>query len=677
MLLGTIGKRNGIEALRIKLNNDDNYTIKYRAYVRNVGWQNWKYDGEMAGTTGQSKPIEAIEIILMPKVYRATIGFDNVSQTIYDEECHLTGFYLANVPNPTLEAYIDNRPVNNLMTLSANNNIYNEQEGYGDKTNTSKPMYDIFLTEEYVYALKSGNHLFKLVVKNNGATILSKEYTLKVDIDNLHIRYTSDSFNQPISQIDDSALEATQIANLKVELLNNKENIKLESLAYFKNLGWQSQWVSNNSPMVAGDRQIQAVRFKLNSDKYSIQYKVKINGAWQDYAYDGEYAGMINQGYTISAIRIKIVPKIVELKGKVFIDFPKGRLSRKTYDFTGWGVSNDPSATLKLYMDNKLIEVNRVDRQDVLDAIKGYRGDFITPYPGYKASVNLSNAKIGKHSLKLQYVSGDGKILDTITSEFQVANVVTTEKGIYGKSGLKVKKQGGYDLEYFRYGDGPNVAFFTFEVHGFEDHWDRDGTELVLTAQKFYEKLCSIKDFSIADKWTIFIFPECNPDGRKNGYTNNGPGRTTLYSIYGDVGVDMNRCWSTGFEPRTNARNYTGQFSFGAYEAQYLKDFLLSHKSTTGQTILVDCHGWLSQLIGDTDMMGYYHNQFSDSKLTYTYGKGYLISWARANLGTNGRTAKSLLVELPSSVSNPSDFVNQNVANRFINASLDMLKGLN
>ena len=122
---------------------------------------------------------------------------------------------------------------------------------------------------------------------------------------------------------------------------------------------------------------------------------------------------------------------------------------------------------------------------------------------------------------------------------------------------------------------------------------------------------------------------------------------------------------------------HTGQFSFGAYEAQYLKDFLLSHKSTTGQTILVDCHGWLSQLIGDTDMMGYYHNQFSDSKLTYTYGKGYLISWARANLGTNGRTAKSLLVELPSSVSNPSDFVNQNVANRFINASLDMLKGLN
>ena len=139
----------------------------------------------------------------------------------------------------------------------------------------------------------------------------------------------------------------------------------------------------------------------------------------------------------------------------------------------------------------------------------------------------------------------------------------------------------------------------------------------------------------------------------------------------------MNRCWSTNFEPKYNARNYTGQFSFGAYEAQYLKDFLLSHKATNGQTILVDCHGWLSQLIGDSDMMQYYHTQFPDNRLTYTYGKGYLISWARANLGANGKTAKSILVELPATVNNPTDFVNQNVANRFINASINMLKGIN
>ena len=36
--------------------------IKYRAHVGGVGWQEWKSDGETAGTTGQGKRLEAIQI---------------------------------------------------------------------------------------------------------------------------------------------------------------------------------------------------------------------------------------------------------------------------------------------------------------------------------------------------------------------------------------------------------------------------------------------------------------------------------------------------------------------------------------------------------------------------------------------------------------------------------------
>ena len=39
-------------------------------------------------------------------------------------------------------------------------------------------------------------------------------------------------------------------------------------------------------------------------------------------------------------------------------------------------------------------------------------------------------------------------------------------------------------------------------------------------------------------------------------------------------------------------RNFINKFApFQAYEAQYLRDFLQSHKSQNGQTILVDLHG--------------------------------------------------------------------------------------
>ena len=34
-----------------------------RVHVQDIGWQNWVRNGRIAGTTGQSKRIEAIQII--------------------------------------------------------------------------------------------------------------------------------------------------------------------------------------------------------------------------------------------------------------------------------------------------------------------------------------------------------------------------------------------------------------------------------------------------------------------------------------------------------------------------------------------------------------------------------------------------------------------------------------
>ncbi|MCF0104906.1 MAG: hypothetical protein HUJ51_05965 [Eggerthellaceae bacterium] len=42
--------------------------IKYRVHVRNIGWQEWKSNGDQAGTIGQVLPIEAIEIRLTGKL---------------------------------------------------------------------------------------------------------------------------------------------------------------------------------------------------------------------------------------------------------------------------------------------------------------------------------------------------------------------------------------------------------------------------------------------------------------------------------------------------------------------------------------------------------------------------------------------------------------------------------
>ena len=248
-----------------------------------------------------------------------------------------------------------------------------------------------------------------------------------------------------------------------------------------------------------------------------------------------------------------------------------------------------------------------------------------------------------EYTTSIQFIDG-GKYNIKILVDYLFK--IIYEKGIYGMSGAKIRGvNGGSDLEYFRYGSGENVLFTTFCVHGYEDSWDRDGGVLVDIGNNLYTRLVNDKDKDIAKNWTIYIFVEVNPDGRRLGYTNQGPGRTTVYSK-AQKGIDINRSWQTGSEYKTytDNRNYNGTAGFQAYEAEYLRDLLLSHKSKNGKTVLIDLHGWEDQLIGDEEICKYYKQQYPSCRTTGygRYGTQYLITWARQNLG-----AKVALVELP------------------------------
>ena len=64
-MAGTSGKSYRVEALNINLiNAPENAKVLYRTHVQNIGWQNWQQNGAMAGTSGKSYRIEAIEIVL-------------------------------------------------------------------------------------------------------------------------------------------------------------------------------------------------------------------------------------------------------------------------------------------------------------------------------------------------------------------------------------------------------------------------------------------------------------------------------------------------------------------------------------------------------------------------------------------------------------------------------------
>ena len=66
---GTSGEAKRLEAIEIELTGDmaDHYDIYYRVHAQSFGWLGWAMNGESSGTAGYAKRLEGIEIVLVDK----------------------------------------------------------------------------------------------------------------------------------------------------------------------------------------------------------------------------------------------------------------------------------------------------------------------------------------------------------------------------------------------------------------------------------------------------------------------------------------------------------------------------------------------------------------------------------------------------------------------------------
>ena len=91
---GTAGYSYRLEAIEIKLvkkgaaapgKTDRPYVqryISYSSHIQDIGWQGAKYDGEMSGTSGQSKRLEGVSIALSNQLYNGSVQYQAHIQDI-------------------------------------------------------------------------------------------------------------------------------------------------------------------------------------------------------------------------------------------------------------------------------------------------------------------------------------------------------------------------------------------------------------------------------------------------------------------------------------------------------------------------------------------------------------------------------------------------------------------
>ena len=223
---GTTGQSKRIEALHIALGDSSGYSIWYRAHVQDYGWLGWAKDGKNAGTVGLSKRMEAIELVIMPK-----------GQT--------------------------------------------------------PPGYDPSVDSAKTSILEYSSHISQIGTVSGVADNLCADIVLGTTGQSKHLE------------------------GFRLGVSDSTKNIggSIEYRAHVQDIGWQD-WQANSS--FAGTsgkaKSIQAVEFKLDGEiaqKYDIFYRAHVsNIGWLDWTKNGDSAaGSVGCSIPIEAVEVAIVPK--------------------------------------------------------------------------------------------------------------------------------------------------------------------------------------------------------------------------------------------------------------------------------------------------------------------------------------------------------------------------------
>jgi len=316
----------------------------------------------------------------------------------------------------------------------------------------------------------------------------------------------------------------------------------------------------------------------------------------------------------------------------------------------------------------KLTEINRVESlPDYLgESYEGilhfYRAGVLTGNDGYGSLLPDQSVK------RCELAAILSRILEPkLRREFSLETAFSSAF-VYGKSG------GGRMLGGWRIGTGKKALVLTFAIHGWEDHFERDGQMMVDTANALVAQLKAKPDK--LEGWTVYVLPCCNPDGLAEGTSHDGQGRRTIYSYNSsgaliNKGIDLNRSFPYGYELLTDERNYNGPAPLSSPEAVALQRLLLKVQQEHGVRYFVDVHGWYNQIITrDNELLlrNVFLANFPSLKKEVLGKKGYISNYAHY-LGYH-----AALFEFPSDVWSAKEFERSGYQQKFISSIFKLLE---
>lgn len=288
-MAGTTGRAKPIEALNIQLDGiPEGVVLKYRSHIRNIGWQDWKSNGELTGTTGRALSMESIEIVLegneisydiMYRVHIRDIGWQE-----WKKNGQMAGTTGIAKPIEAIEIkLVENRNISEIKYQThVSEEGWTSWSGNGSNSgsigNNKIEAFKISLTKGQDSIIK-----YRSYVKNQGW----QDWKLSGETSG------TEGQNLPIEQIEIILDNAPEGYSIEYRIRTN-----VSGLSEWKKDG---QTISSNGEIITGIQ----VRLKDTYSIPSISYQTHVrNIGWQNYVSNGELAGTTGKALSIEAIKI-------------------------------------------------------------------------------------------------------------------------------------------------------------------------------------------------------------------------------------------------------------------------------------------------------------------------------------------------------------------------------------
>ncbi len=259
---GTSGQSKRLEGINIKLENL-NGNVEYQTHVQSIGWQGWKSNGAMAGTSGQSKRLEAIKIKLSGEAANQYDIYYRVHAQSY--------------------GWLD----------WAKNGEAAGSEGY------SKRLEGIEI---------------RLVKKGEAAPgSTSRPFVFKMIKYQTHVQNIGWQSEKADGEMSGTSGQYLRLEGIKIHLGGSIDG-GIAYATHVQTYGWQSYVSDGQLSGTSGQsKRLEAIRMNLTgnaANQYDVYYRVHAQHfGWLGWAKNGQSAGTAGYSYRLEAIQIVLVPK--------------------------------------------------------------------------------------------------------------------------------------------------------------------------------------------------------------------------------------------------------------------------------------------------------------------------------------------------------------------------------